>query len=366
MPSTPFPYTGNQIEDFMRNAIAMFRDLYENRCGGAEVGDVFQIAGDTLELKIKSGSGLQKTNGELDIDIDTIGTNGAVMKSHYTAKGDILTATGNAATSILPVGSNTNVIKADSSVARGIKWAAVAASEVVNTPAGTIAATDVQTALNELDTEKAPKANPVFTGTVNLGGDTNYINIADSDGGITWGGTFKKKLAMRPAFVAGRVGGLSKPTPVDIGMFSGYSMPIYNSDQEELFWRLSVPGRWDGTTNPTYNLIVCLSAAETEGDDFRFQVSWNYTDGTTGVIPATSIQDLTADGDCTSGHTAQYSVFKLQYTIDVDYGGADLDVGDILSARIRRIASGGTEVSNEIIVLDHWIDFTIDKAYKTV
>lgn len=41
-----------------------------------------------------------------------------------------------------------------------------AASAITNTPAGGIAATDVQTALNELDTEKAPKASPTFTGTL--------------------------------------------------------------------------------------------------------------------------------------------------------------------------------------------------------
>jgi hypothetical protein len=41
-----------------------------------------------------------------------------------------------------------------------------AASAVTNTPAGNIAATNVQAALNELDTEKAPLASPTFTGTV--------------------------------------------------------------------------------------------------------------------------------------------------------------------------------------------------------
>lgn len=39
-----------------------------------------------------------------------------------------------------------------------------AASTVVNTPAGDIAATDVQAAINELDTEKAPLASPALTG----------------------------------------------------------------------------------------------------------------------------------------------------------------------------------------------------------
>ena len=48
----------------------------------------------------------------------------------------------------------------------------VAASNVVNTPAGGIAATDVQAALNELDTEKAPKASPTITGHPTIEGAT--------------------------------------------------------------------------------------------------------------------------------------------------------------------------------------------------
>lgn len=40
------------------------------------------------------------------------------------------------------------------------------AAEIGNTPAGNIAAINVQDAINELDTEKAPIASPTFTGTV--------------------------------------------------------------------------------------------------------------------------------------------------------------------------------------------------------
>jgi hypothetical protein len=42
------------------------------------------------------------------------------------------------------------------------------AASIPNVPAGTIAATNVQAALNELDTDKAPTANPSFTGTVEV------------------------------------------------------------------------------------------------------------------------------------------------------------------------------------------------------
>jgi hypothetical protein len=43
------------------------------------------------------------------------------------------------------------------------------ASAITNTPAGAIAATDVQAAIDELDTEKAPLASPVFTGKLGVG-----------------------------------------------------------------------------------------------------------------------------------------------------------------------------------------------------
>ena len=171
-------------------------------------------------------------------------------------------------------------------------------------------------------------------------------------------------LAIRPSFVAGRIGGISKPTPVAVGCWAGYSMPIFASDDEELFWRLHVPGRWDGASNITYNLVVCLSAAETEGDDFRFQMSWNHISPDDGALDATAVADVTADGDCTSGHNSQYSIFQLQFVMDWDIDTPDIASGDLLFGRVRRIASGGTEVSNEIIVLDHWLDFKVDKVFK--
>jgi hypothetical protein len=65
------------------------------------------------------------------------------------------------------------------------------ASSVTNTPAGNISATNVQAALNELDTEKAPLASPAFTGnptapTQTAGNNstrvatTAYVDTADA------------------------------------------------------------------------------------------------------------------------------------------------------------------------------------------
>ena len=64
------------------------------------------------------------------------------------------------------------------------------ASSIVNTPAGTISATNVQTAINELDTEKAtvtdmnlkaPIASPVFTGLVT---SPQYYNVTQLYGAL--------------------------------------------------------------------------------------------------------------------------------------------------------------------------------------
>ena len=51
----------------------------------------------------------------------------------------------------------------------------ITATTIVNAPAGTISATNVQNAINELDQEKAPIFSPSFTGNVTF---NNYANIA--------------------------------------------------------------------------------------------------------------------------------------------------------------------------------------------
>ena len=60
-----------------------------------------------------------------------------------------------------------------SPVASPSNWFALTiAQSIKNTPAGNISATTVQAAINELDTEKAPKDNPIITGTLAFEGAT--------------------------------------------------------------------------------------------------------------------------------------------------------------------------------------------------
>jgi len=72
---------------------------------------------------------------------------------------------------------------------------AVAASGVSFTPAGAIAATNVQAALAELDTEKAPLASPTFTGNPTAPTPT----IADNDTSIATTAFVQAVIAAQPA-----------------------------------------------------------------------------------------------------------------------------------------------------------------------
>jgi hypothetical protein len=66
----------------------------------------------------------------------------------------------------------------------------ITASFVTNTPAGNIAATTVQAAINELDTEKAPLASPPITGdpTINGISVSSALNQRGTSGGIAFHG----------------------------------------------------------------------------------------------------------------------------------------------------------------------------------
>lgn len=194
-------------------------------------------------------------------------------------------------------------------------------------------------------------ANPPTT-TVNKD-DWNATHSADGTGSLT----------MRPSLVAGKVAEKGKPTSIDIGVHSGYSMPVYNSDDEELFFREYVAGRWDGASDITVSAIVCLAGAEDVGDKFKFQLSWENKATSSGVI-STSTTDVPVETTIATSRAAQYSIYKVDFTVDWDLPNPDVVASDHMAFRLRRIAASSLECSNEIIVLDVIITYTVNKIYK--
>jgi hypothetical protein len=193
-----------------------------------------------------------------------------------------------------------------------------------------------------------------------FGETSNYFDI--SSGGIaTLAGTAKRSLTLRPFLEFSILKQTTKPTGVAIGIFNAYSMPIYNSDNEELFFRMRVPYRWDGVTNPCFKMIVALSDAEDVGDKFQFQYGWNHV-SVAGVIPVDS-NDVPTETTIITDHAAQYSTYSISFEMDLDVSDPHMASRDNLVGRIRRIAASGSEVANEILVLDWVTVWTIDKLY---
>ena len=139
------------------------------------------------------------------------------------------------------------------------------------------------------------------------------------------------------------------PTQVERGLFKGYSVPIWSTpanQYEELVFRIRVPFRWDGVTNPTFMILVSISATEDIGDKFKFQMEWE-SKGVSNVIPDTTAETLTDEVTVTDG-TAYYS-----YLASASLDATKLIVGDNLQFRVRRVTATDPQVSNEIIIW-HW------------
>ena len=147
------------------------------------------------------------------------------------------------------------------------------------------------------------------------------------------------------------------PTVVDRGLFKGYSMPIWNGTAnvyEELLFRLRVPFRWDGVTNPWFCAISSISATEDVGDKYKFQLEWSAED-VGNVIPATVIETLTNEVTVVNG-TAYFAEILL-----FEVGASTLVSGQNWQGRLRRIAASSSEVFNEPIIW-HWCTrWKIDK-----
>lgn len=203
-----------------------------------------------------------------------------------------------------------------------------------------------------------------FPTDINIGDSTNYTKI-DTDGSITFAGTNKRHLSMRPTIVLGNVSNPIKPTIVQYGAYSGYSLPIYNSDDEELFFNEYVAGRWDGVSNLTVSVIGYLDTAETADDDFNLSLDWTNKATGSGAISNT-VNKVYQVTNCPTGRNGQYSIYKIEFPIDWDLPGTDLTESDIFSARLYRTAVGvgNVEIAGEFVVCLVEIRYQVDKVFK--
>lgn len=204
---------------------------------------------------------------------------------------------------------------------------------------------------------------PRFAGGVYVGDGTNNCAVS-SAGVITYTGTSKRHLSMRPFIEQGSIAGVGKPTIVTRGASKGYSLPLYAAD-EELFISEYIAGRWDGASDIVISLIGYLASAEDVDDDFALQVSWANKSTSTGIWQDTTT-DVTVVTNIPDARKAQYSIYKVDFTIDWDINDPDIISNDFFAARIRRVAvgAGNTEMSGEFVITSVTIQYQVDKVYK--
>jgi hypothetical protein len=71
--NVPFPIQGETLEEVRYQIYELIRTLFEEKIGGADLGDVFSIVGDVLTLALATSSGLTKAGNLLAVDPTSTG-----------------------------------------------------------------------------------------------------------------------------------------------------------------------------------------------------------------------------------------------------------------------------------------------------
>ena len=129
----------------------------------------------------------QKDGGGAEINVEVVKITAKPSADSFTiAQRDVTNITGYGGGYAYPGTAGTVYVELrwlERAASAMLQAADLTATGVTNTPAGGIAATTVQAALNELDTKKAPLASPAFTGTPTVptaGAGTNTTQAAST------------------------------------------------------------------------------------------------------------------------------------------------------------------------------------------
>ena len=164
------------------------------------------------------------------------------------------------------------------------------------------------------------------------------------------------KITIRPKLDQANIEKKGVPTAVIVGVFRGYSLPIYNDDDEELYYTTMVPDRWDSATDPKVVVYCCLNSAETVGNKFNLQLSYQ-TCSEEGIIPTTT-NDVPIETTVLEGHASQYDSYRVYFDLDATKLGG----GYLLACRLRRLDSSGTD-TGEINIGFVELEFKVNKCF---
>lgn len=188
-------------------------------------------------------------------------------------------------------------------------------------------------------------------------GGTNYV-----DGGTQtqyWGGSTPVWLELRPDLDFTEITAHGKPTQVIRGIYHGYSLPIYAADNEELFFDVCVPDRWDRESDIALH-VDCYIDTANANKNFNLQIDWEHYTPVIDVVPNT-FNTVTAETNTGAG--AQFQSYHAEFTIDYDIDpGDDIEINDNLAFRLIRIAATANEMAGEPVMLHFAVVFQRNKV----
>lgn len=195
-----------------------------------------------------------------------------------------------------------------------------------------------------------------------FGSQSDYLNIG-ATGLVTMQGTALAKLQLRPQLVQTTAKASGTPTQVARGLNVGYSLPVWNSNDEELYCRLRIPNRWDGSTDPQLGICTTLMnvGGEDVGDKFKFQLEWQTS--AAGAVMGTTTSNTTSEQTVLTGRNEQYDTYFVFFTFDASDATNPIIAGEMLQIRLRRIAASANDCTGEIGVWD-WVSiWPVNKMY---
>jgi len=207
----------------------------------------------------------------------------------------------------------------------------------------------------DIGSEALSWSNAHFDGDVDIGGELTVGGTATSDDLITSTATFNDQVVLaedgkvwiefRPELDFDIVKKNAVPLSHERGVFTGFELPIWDDDNEELFFNICVPDRWDGISATHIHLDVFLIEAQDDGDSFRLQIVWEHYTPNVDIVPDTF---TLVPMEVETGASAAFQSYHVHF----DVPAGDMLGDDILAFRLRRIATTGTEIDG-LVVIQH-------------
>jgi hypothetical protein len=108
-------------------------------------------------------------------------------------------------------------------------------------------------------------------------------------------------------------------------------------------------------------VCVTLVAGETVGHKFKFQLEWQTT--AEGVVMGTTTSNCVSEQTILTGRNNANDTYFIFFTFDASDATNPIVAGEMLQARLRRIAASADEAHGEIVVWDWASMWPVDKVY---